>query len=127
MTYRVLADALVALHMAFIAFVVAGGIAVLRWPTLAVLHLPAVAWAAFVEFTGTICPLTPWENVLRSRAGDAGFAGGFVEHYVHPLLYPAGLTPPTQAMLGTYVVVLNALIYGAVVWRGRRHTRGARQ
>jgi hypothetical protein len=119
--YRVFADALVALHVAFIAFVVFGGFAVLRWPRLAALHMPAVAWAAFVEFTGTICPLTPWENVLRLRAGDAGFAGSFVEHYVHPLLYPAGLTPPTQATLGTFVVALNVLIYGAVLWqRGRR-------
>ena len=121
MAYRVLADALVALHVAFIAFVVAGGFAVLRWPKLAALHLSAVAWAAFVEFSGAICPLTPWENALRHRAGDAGFGGGFVEHYVHPLLYPAGLTPPAQAMLGTLVIVLNVLIYSAMLWRRRRH------
>jgi hypothetical protein len=120
--YRILADALVALHVGFIAFAVAGGFAVMRWPKLAVLHLPAVAWAAFVEFSGIICPLTPWENALRLRAGDAGFEGGFVEHYVHPLLYPAVLTPPTQAVLGTFVVALNVLLYGAMLWRRRRHT-----
>jgi hypothetical protein len=118
--HRALADALVALHVAFIAFVLTGGIVVLWRPWLAALHLPAVAWAAFVEFTGTICPLTPWENALRRRAGDAGYAGGFVEHHVLALLYPAGLTPDAQALLGAVVVAVNVVAYAFILRRRRR-------
>ena len=120
MAYRFLADGLVAFHVAFIAFVLAGGIMVHRRPWIAALHLPAVAWAAFVEFTGTICPLTPWENALRQRAGDTGYAGGFVEHYVLPLIYPAGLTPRIQILLGALVVAMNAFAYIAILWRRAR-------
>lgn len=120
MAHRALADALVALHVAFIAFVLTGGIVVLWRPWLAALHLPAVAWAAFVEFTGTICPLTPWENALRRRAGDAGYAGGFVEHHVLALLYPAGLTPDAQALLGAVVVAVNVVAYAFILRRRRR-------
>jgi hypothetical protein len=118
-TPRLLADALVALHALFVAFVVAGGLLVLRWPRLAFLHLPAVAWGAWIEFTGTICPLTPLENSLRRAAGEAGYAGGFVEHYVLPALYPAGLTPAMQVAFGLAVVAINALVYG-LAWRRRR-------
>jgi hypothetical protein len=120
MGYRFLADGLVALHLAFIVFVLGGGILVLRWHGVAMLHLPAVAWAAFTEFTGMICPLTPWENALRRLAGDAGYQGGFVEHYVIPLIYPAGLTPRLQMILGVVVVLLNMLVYAVVIRRVRR-------
>ncbi len=80
-------------------------------------------WAAWVEVTATICPLTPLENALRRRAGEAGYPGGFVEHYVLPLLYPAGLTPGVQAWLGAFVVALNAVIYAVAIlrWRRSRH------
>ena len=86
-------------------------------------HLPAAMWAAWVEVTATICPLTPLENALRRRAGEAGYPGGFVEHYVLPLLYPAGLTPGVQAWLGAFVVALNAVIYAFAIlrWRRSRH------
>jgi len=93
MTERVVADALVVLHALFVAFVLLGGVLVVFRPALAFLHLPAAAWAAWVEFTGTICPLTPLENHWRQGAGAAGYEGGFVEHYLIPTLYPAGLTP----------------------------------
>ena len=92
MAYRWLADATVALHFAFIVFVVSGGFLVLRDGVWAWLHLPAVAWVAWLEFTGAICPLTPLENALRVRAGEAGYAGGFIDHYLVPVIYPAGLT-----------------------------------
>jgi len=119
MTPRLLADLLVTVHLGFIMFAVGGGLLVLwrRW--WAALHLPAAAWAAWTEFTGTICPLTPWEQALRRQAGEAGYAGGFVEHYLVPLVYPAALTPGIQVVLGTFVVAVNAAIYAAVWWRRR--------
>jgi hypothetical protein len=119
---RLLADAVVVVHLLFIVFVLAGGALVLRWPRIAWLHLPAVAWAAYVEFTGTICPLTPLENALRRRAGAAGYDSGFIEHYVIPVIYPAGLTASTQVVIGALVVTLNVLFY-AVIWRRAERSR----
>ncbi len=122
MSARFLADAIVAAHLAFIAFVVAGGLLVLKRRGWAALHLPAAAWGAWTEFTGTVCPLTPWENSLRRAAGDAGYAGGFVEHYVIPLIYPEALTSRTQFALGAGVVAINVVVYAVAwwSWRGRR-------
>ena len=111
MTYRLLADATVAFHLVFIAFVVVGGFLVLRRPWVAWLHLPAVAWVAWLELTGAICPLTPLENTLRTRAGEEGYAGGFIDHYLIPIIYPPGLTSQTQTLLGIAVIVLNAIVY----------------
>lgn len=122
MTARALADAVVALHLAFIVFVVAGGALALHRPRWAALHLPAVAWAAFTELTGTLCPLTPLENTLRRAAGEAGYPGGFIEHYVIPLIYPAGLTPGIQVWIGIGVVAFNVIVY-ALLWRAWRHRR----
>ena len=122
MTARLLADALVAAHLAFIAFVVAGGLLVLRSRGWAVLHLPAVAWGAFAEISGTLCPLTPLENSLRLRAGDAGYAGGFVEHYLIPLIYPEALTTRLQVGLGLTVIAVNVVVY-AFAWRRWRHRK----
>ena len=123
MNQRLLADAVVALHLAFILFVVGGGALVLWRRGWAVLHVPAVAWGAWTEFTGTLCPLTPWEQALRRQAGEAGYAGGFVEHYLVPLIYPAALTPRLQFALGVFVVLLNAAIYAAAWRRWRRAAR----
>lgn len=119
MTARLAADALVALHFAFIAFVIAGGLLTLRHKGWAIAHVPAVAWAAWTEFTATVCPLTPWENALRAEAGDAAYAGSFVEHYIVPIVYPQGLTPDAQVGLGVGIVALNAVIY-AFAWRRKR-------
>ncbi len=118
MAYRLLADATVALHAAFIVFVVGGGFLVWRDARWALLHLPAVAWVAWLEFTGAICPLTPLENALRARAGDEGYAGGFIDHYLVPVIYPAGLTPGIQVALGAALVVGNAWLYWRA-WRRR--------
>ena len=124
MAYRLLADATVALHAAFIVFVVAGGLLVSRNARWALLHLPAVAWVAWLEFTGAICPLTPLENALRARAGGDGYAGGFIDHYLVPVIYPAGLTPGIQVALGAALLVGNAWLYWRA-WRRRRPpTRG---
>jgi hypothetical protein len=119
--YRWLADATVALHLAFILFVVFGGFLAWRKTAWAIVHLPAVAWVAFIEFTGSICPLTPLENALRERAGDAGYTGSFVDHYLLPVIYPAGLTPRLQLALGFAVVVLNVIVY----WRIRNEISAA--
>ena len=120
MKFRFLADAVVVAHFGFVLFVLLGGLLALRWPKAAWLHLPAAAWGALVEFTGWICPLTPLEKGLREQAGETAVTGGFVEHYVIPLLYPAALTQPAQWLLGTIVVVLNAVVYAVVLRRRRR-------
>jgi hypothetical protein len=117
--YRVLTDAVLVLHFAFIAFVVLGGIAVLRWPRLAWLHLPAVAWAIWITFSGTICPLTPLENRLRVLGGEAGYSGGFIQHYLTSLIYPEGLTRTGQVGLGIFVATLTLAAY-LLLWRRRR-------
>jgi hypothetical protein len=122
---RVLADLVLVLHFAFIVFVLAGGLLALRWRWAPALHLPAALWGAFVEASGRMCPLTPLENSLRRAAGDAGYAGGFIEHYLLALIYPAALTPRVQLALAGIVVLINALVY-AVVWRRRRDSRRTR-
>jgi len=99
-----------------------GGVLVLHRRIWAAFHLPAVAWAAFAELSGTICPLTPLENYLRRSAGAAGYDGGFIEHYLIPLIYPAGLTPRVQVVLGFVVLAVNVPVY-ALAWRKRRMTQ----
>jgi len=116
--WSLLAAAVLLLHAAFIAFVVLGGLLVLRWPRLVWLHLPCAIWGSLIEFTGWLCPLTPLENALRARGGGSGYSGGFVQHYVTALLYPAGLTRTTQWLLGALVVAVNALVYARLL---RRH------
>ena len=118
MSDRLLADAVVVFHLLFIVFALAGGALVLWRRRFAWLHLPAAVWAAYIEFSGTICPLTPLENTLRRRAGGAGYEGGFVEHYVIPLIYPPGLTPTVQYAIGAIVVVVNVIFYVSA-WRRR--------
>lgn len=123
MSYRVLADAVVLLHAAFVLFVMLGGLLALRWPRVAWIHLPVVAWGAGIEFLGGVCPLTPLENRWRHLAGEEGYPGGFVEHYVIGVLYPDGLTRTTQLALGVVVVIVNAAVYAAV-WHRDRRRRG---
>lgn len=121
---RVAADAVLAVHAGFVAWVVLGGFAVARRPALAWLHAPAAAWGAAISFAGWTCPLTPLENALRRAAGEAGHTGGFVEHHLLALLYPDGLTRGMQAVLGVGVVALNLFAYGLVL--RRRRTRRSR-
>ncbi|MCZ8131234.1 MAG: DUF2784 domain-containing protein [Steroidobacteraceae bacterium] len=125
MTWKLLADAVLALHFAFVAFVTLGGLPVLRWPRLAWLHVPAVAWGAGISFVGAICPLTPLENALRHRAGESGYEGGFVEHYLLAVLYPDGLTREVQVGLGVAVLAVNLVAYGWL-WRRSRRARSVR-
>jgi len=119
MAYRLLADAVLLLHIAFVAFALAGGLLALRWRWIPWLHLPALAWGVTVEWTGWICPLTPWENALRRAGGEAGYAGGFVEHYILPLLYPADLTREVQWVLGGGLLAFNVAVY-LLVWFRKR-------
>jgi hypothetical protein len=121
MIARLAADAVLLVHLAFVAFVVLGGFLVLRVPRVAWVHVPAALWAAYAELTASICPLTPLENALRARAGVAGYRGGFVEHYLVPLIYPPGLEPSHQVWIGAFVVSINAVVY-ALAWH--RHRRG---
>ena len=120
-----LADLVLSLHGLFILFAVLGGLLVRRWPRLAWLHLPAAAWAAWVATSGSICPLTPLENTLRRSAGEAGYSGGFIDHYLLGLIYPEGLTRPVQTALGIGVVVLNLAVYLLAARHRRRRRRTA--
>ncbi len=117
MIYRLLADLIVVIHLAFVLFVVSGGLFVAWRRRVAWLHLPAVAWGAWIEFSGWICPLTPLENWLRSRGGAAAYRGDFVAHYLLPVLYPADLTRGIQIVLGVLVLAVNAAAYA---WALRR-------
>ena len=108
----ILADALVIMHLLFVAFVVGGGFLLVRWPNLGWLHLPAAAWGATIEFSGGICPLTPMENHLRMLGGGGVYRGDFVEHYLLPFLYPENLTLPIQWALGGVVIAVNLVAYG---------------
>jgi hypothetical protein len=110
--YRLLADLVVVCHVGFVAFVVVGGFMAIRWRLLIWLHLPAALWGALIELGGWICPLTPLENSLRHLAGEAGYRGGFVAHYVIPVLYPADYTLTLRLTLAAFVVVLNGAAYG---------------
>jgi hypothetical protein len=119
MGYRIAADTVLVLHAAFVLFVVFGSLLVLRRPTLAWLHLPAVLWVVLLEFNGWYCPLTPLEVTLRQAAGEAGYSGGFLEHYVLAALYPEGLSRAAQTLLGAMVVAINLVGY-AWLWRRLR-------
>jgi hypothetical protein len=105
-----------------VLFVVLGGLLVYRWPGVAWLHVPAVAWGALIEFTGWICPLTPWEQTLRRLGGEAGYAGGFIQQYLLPVLYPDALTSGVQLALGIMVLAVNVAVYGRLIahWSGRQ-------
>jgi len=120
---RLLADAVLTLHLLFVLFVMLGALLVLRRPILAWIHIPAAIWGVYIEYSGRICPLTPLENSLRASGGEVGYAGGFVEHYLLRTLYPQGLTRGTQAVLGTLVLVINLAAYSALALRMSRREK----
>jgi len=120
MLHGIAADVLVILHLAFILFVVLGGLLLFRWPRVAWLHLPAAVWGAVIEFNNWICPLSPLEQELRKRSGADAYSSGFVEHYLLPLIYPDGLTREIQLCLGLFVVALNVAFYG--LWLRKRRS-----
>lgn len=118
MLYSWLADAVLLLHLSFVLFVILGGLLVLRRPRVIWWHLPAVVWGAAVEFGGWLCPLTPLEVWLRTKAGGEGYSGDFIEQYLMPALYPSNLTRSTQYGLGLAVMIVNLVVYGWL-WQRR--------
>jgi hypothetical protein len=117
-----LADLVLVIHFLFVLFVVLGGLLVLRWPRLAYVHVPVAIYGALIELVGWICPLTPLENSLRARAGETGYEGSFIEHYILPVLYPSALTREVQVVLGLLVLALNLVIYCYFLRRKTRST-----
>ena len=115
MVYRLLADSIVILHFLFIVFALFGGFLFFwrKWTIL--LHLPTAIWICVIEFRGWICPLTPLENRLRLAGGAAGYKGGFVEHYLIPIIYPPGLTREIQLILGGLAMGVNLAVYFFVI------------
>ena len=124
MIERIAADIIVILHLGFILFVGLGAFLSLRWKWAACLHLPAALWGAVIEFRHGICPLTPLEQRFRAAAGEAGYSGSFIEHYLIPIIYPSGLDELAQIVLGTLVIVVNLAVYGWVLFRRRRASSG---
>ncbi|CAB3626210.1 DUF2784 domain-containing protein [Achromobacter pestifer] len=124
MIYRILADLVLVAHGLFVAFVVFGGLLTLWKPRMAYWHLPALAWGAMVIGMGWICPLTPLEVSLRQQAGQQGYAGGFIEHYVLGIIYPAGITRTTQIVLAALLIAGNVVVYA--LWARRRRREAVR-
>lgn len=129
MTHSLLADLVLVAHLGFIVFAVLGGLLALRIRWLPLVHLPCVAWGAFVELTGRVCPLTPLENTLRRGAGEVGYEGGFIEHYLVPIVYPDALSPGVQQLLAAGLLAVNVAIYAVILLRRRarrkQYGRGA--
>lgn len=123
MLYRLLADTVVTVHFAFVLFVALGGLLVLRWRRVMWVHVPAALWGVLIEFAGWLCPLTPLENWLRLRGGQAGYSGGFIERYLLPALYPEALTRNAQLVLGALALAGNLAIYWYVFRRPRLRAR----
>ena len=126
LVYKILADFVVVLHMLFIVFAVSGGLMVLKWPKMAYVHIPAVLWGAYIEFSGGICPLTPLEIGWRIAAGQKAYQGGFIERYVLPIIYPSDLTRESQLILGATLLFINGLSYGWLLLKKRRRQRDRR-
>ena len=124
MIWSAIADALVVVHFAFTAFVIFGGFLTWRWPRLALAHLPALAWGCWIEVSHSICPLTPLENHWRHLAGEAGYRGGFLAHYLVRVLYPPGLTWQIQQELAVLLITINVVAYAGLIRRRRRRADG---
>lgn len=120
MVYRFLADAVLLLHLGFILFVVFGALLVLRWPRLLPVHLLAAAWGFGIEVLGAVCPLTHAENGMRALAGEAGYRGGFIDHYLLPLIYPGAMTRGLQVGLAAGVLIVNGVLYAWILRTRRR-------
>lgn len=120
MWFRGAADVVLVVHLLFVAFVVLGGLLALRWPRVSWVHVPVALYGAAIEFVGFTCPLTPLEVWLRRRGGESGYTGGFIEQYITAWLYPTGLTRELQIGLGIGVLVINAVVYTALLRQKRR-------
>ena len=121
-----LADLIVLIHFAFVLFVIFGGLLALRWRRVMWAHLPCVAWGIWIELSHGLCPLTPLENRLREHAGRGTYEGGFVDHYIMPILYPEGLTHNTQVAIACVIIAINGGCYGFILWQWLRSRRQRR-
>ena len=120
MIYSFLADLLVLFHLVFILYVITGALLIFKRPKTLWIHLPSCFWGMTVEFTGWICPLTPWEIQLRRLAGKEGYTGSFIEHYLIPIIYPSGLTREVQMVLGGTVLIVNLSLYTLTLIKRRK-------
>ncbi len=111
-----LADIVLITHTLFIIFVIFGGLLVLKWHKVMWLHIPCALWGALIEFFSWVCPLTYLENYLRGSSHANFHEGSFIQHYLLPIIYPAGLTTEIQILLGVIVIVINIFVY-TIVWR----------
>ena len=120
MWFRLAADGVLILHLAFILFVLFGAAMAVRWRWIPLVHLPAATWGVIIELSGGVCPLTYMENDFRLKAGQSGYTESFVEHYILDIIYPAGITTDIQFVLAGVVIVINIALYGWLYAR-RRH------
>jgi hypothetical protein len=118
--FRIAAEAVVVVHLGFILFVILGGLTLFRWPRMIWIHVPAAVWGALVELAGAPCPLTPLENRLRTAGNAEAYGGGFIDHYIMPIVYPPGLTREIQVVLGAVVLAVNVFIYFKLLTRMRQ-------
>jgi hypothetical protein len=125
MLHQLAAEAVLGLHFAFALFAVFGGLLVARRPWLVWLHLPAVAWSSLVNLLQQVCPLTPLENHFRRLAGESGYEGTFIEQYIAPILYPAGMTSEVALAAGISLPLWTLGVYAWILWRRRRAAREA--
>lgn len=119
MFFRLAADGVLLLHLAFILFALLGAAMAIRWRWILFVHLPAAVWGFFVELTGRICPLTHLENSLRRKAGQSGYTESFIEHYLLDIIYPSELTREIQFALAAIMAMVNLGIYGWLIFRRR--------
>jgi hypothetical protein len=120
--YRALTEVTIIVHLAFIVFVVAGGIVARRRWWLTIAHLAALSWAVFAELSpGIVCPLTTFENFFAVRAGITSYSGDFVAHYLVPVIYQEGLPMYWQYLLTVLVIGFNVFIYASLLWRRRSY------
>ena len=111
MIYLILAELVVVLHLLFIVFNVLGGFLAIWKKWMPYIHIPAAIWGSLIIIMGWKCPLTPLEKMLRIAGGEEGYSGGFISHYIIPIIYPPGLTREMQITLGLIAIVTNILIY----------------
>lgn len=119
MLARITADVVLLTHLAFIVFAVFGGLLVIRKAWIAWLHVPAMLWAVWVVAAHRECPLTAIENHFLHAAGQSGYDGGFIEHYLLPLIYPPGLTESQQTVIAGLLGIWSVAVY-VVAYRRRR-------
>lgn len=115
--YKLMADALVIFHLSFVVFVLLGALLVLKWRRLVWVHIPAVIWGIYIETSHNMCPLTRWENHWRELGGEAGYSGGFVDHYLMPILYPHEITDEAQLLIAGIIILINGVCYGMMIWQ----------